>query len=158
MTFIQILEHPYWQSISLNAMATWLTTEHDATFLEDELLKPECVDAVVDCIDLSETATMASLLTPLLRILQSERLNKIYGETKLVSGLLLRMKHPEAVVRKMILECVQSMYAVSIDPRAFIMAHELIEVVETLVREDESRLVQEQGKLLLRAMYINVVL
>ena len=91
-------------------------------------------------------------------ILQSERINKIYGETKLVSGLLLRMKHPEAVVRKMIIECVQSIYAVSIDPRAFIMAHELIEIVETLVQEDESRLVQEQGKLLLRAMYINVVL
>lgn len=68
------------------------------------------------------------------------------------------MKHPEAVVRKMIIECVQSIYAASIDPRAFIMAHELIEIVETLVQEDESRLVQEQGKLLLRAMYINVVL
>jgi hypothetical protein len=69
-TFIQLLEHGYWHSIALNALATWLTSETNPYYLEEELAKPECVDAVVECVDQSETATMASLLAPLLNMLQ----------------------------------------------------------------------------------------
>lgn len=89
--------------------------------------------------------------------LQNELLNKIYATSGLVAGLLIRLQHPEAVVRKSIIEILQSLYAKSADPRAFILAHDLLEVFERVVADDESRLVQESGKIFLRAMYINVV-
>jgi hypothetical protein len=89
---------------------------------------------------------------------QSERMNKLFGHSGLVAALLVRMQHPEAVVRKSIIDIIQSLYAMCSDPRAFIMAHGLLEVLERLVSDDEARLVQEQCKLLLKAMYINVVL
>jgi hypothetical protein len=118
------------------------------------LLRPDSIQQLNRCLGGADRASASNLLPPLIRILQLKRLNRALGESEMVMQVLKRLHHPEAVVRKGVLQVIQMLYEHAPDARAFIVKHELHGILERVVQEDESKLVQEQARVLLRAIMV----
>ncbi|EKX55319.1 hypothetical protein GUITHDRAFT_149772, partial [Guillardia theta CCMP2712] len=147
----------YWHHVALNCVAVWLSSSKDANSLEDVLLQPQAMQVLVKSVADCDVGSASNLFPPLLRILQYKRLNRKLGESDMVDELLKRLDHPEAVVRKVVLQIIQVMYEKSEDPRVFITKHDLINLLEKLVEQDQSKVVSGQAKVLLKAMMVNNV-
>jgi hypothetical protein len=82
--------------------------------LEDELMRPEAIQHLVACVGDADRASASNVLAPLIRMLSLKRLNRALGHSGMPSKVLLRLKHPEAVVRKDALQVIILALSVSI--------------------------------------------
>ena len=107
--FLRLLELKYWQSTALNCVAVWIGASGAEALeqLEQVLLRPESISTLVKTVAEADADAAPTILPPLGRILQCKNLNRRLGQTSLVSHLVHRLAHPEAVVRKACLELIQ---------------------------------------------------
>ena len=152
--YLRLLSVKYWNHVAHNSIASWVTSATDVSQLEEVLLSPDSIQQLNRCLGGADRALASNLLPPLIRILQLKRLNRALGESEMVMQVLKRLHHPEAVVRKGVLQVIQMLYEHAPDARAFIVKHELHGILERVVQEDESKLVQEQARVLLRAIMV----
>ena len=86
------------------------------------LLQPQAMQVLVKSVADCDVGSASNLFPPLLRILQYKRLNRKLGvmlslppllstdskqESDMLDELLKRLDHPEAVVRKVVLQIIQ---------------------------------------------------
>ena len=91
--------------MALNSLAAWVTAAGaEGEDLEQVLLRPSSIHQIIRCLAEADKASASNVLPPLIRMLHLKKLNRALGSSGMAGQVLKRLQHPEAVVRKGVLQ------------------------------------------------------
>jgi hypothetical protein len=103
--FLRLLSVKYWHHVALNSLAAWVTAAGaEGEDLEQVLLRPSSIHQIIRCLAEADKASASNVLPPLIRMLHLKKLNRALGSSGMAGQVLKRLQHPEAVVRKGVLQ------------------------------------------------------
>ncbi|KAF4577422.1 hypothetical protein EYR36_005410 [Pleurotus pulmonarius] len=145
--YLKLLDDPYFQVSALEAIVSWLQDE--PARIEDELVKPEAVEAVLKCFVSSKANSFENLLEPFLKLtrLSSSLANLFAKSTAFFNRIIDRLSHHnKAVVRRNLLRILKGVCDVHPNRGMIVERYGLYEVVERLSRTDGAVLVRELAR------------
>ncbi|KAG6377196.1 hypothetical protein JVT61DRAFT_1249 [Boletus reticuloceps] len=132
--YLKLLEDPYFQVSALEAILSWLQDE--TAKIEDQLVKPGSLDALLKCFVSAKANSFENLLDPLLKI--------------------CRISNPltigRAVVRLNLLRILKTVCDVHPNRAILVERYRLHEIVTKLSKEDGAVLVRELAREILPAL------
>lgn len=117
--------------------------------IEDELVKPEAVEAILKCFVSSKANSFENLLEPFLKLtrLSSSLANLLAKSTAFFNRIIDRLSHhSKAVVRRNLLRILKGVCDVHPNRGVIVERYGLYEVVERLSRTDGAVLVRELAR------------
>ncbi|KAF8631040.1 hypothetical protein AX15_002648 [Amanita polypyramis BW_CC] len=145
--YLKLLDDPYFQVSALEAIVSWLQDE--TARVEDQLVKPDSVDALVRCFVNSKANSFENLLEPILKmmrlstpiILAIAKLPAFFRRTIDRLG-----HHNKALVRRNLLRVLKAICDVHPNRAVLVERYGLLSVVERLSKSDGAVLVRELAR------------
>jgi len=145
------LEDPYFQVSALEAILSWLQDE--TAKIEDQLVKPESLDALLKCFVTAKANSFENLLDPLLKICRiSNPLTIGLAKSSFFKRIIDRLSHSRAVVRLNLLRILRTVCDVHPNRAILVERYGLQEIVTKLSKEDGAVLVRELAREILPAL------
>jgi hypothetical protein len=145
--YLGLLQDPYFQVSALESILSWL--QEETSRVEDELLKPASVDALLRCFVSSKANSFENLVEPLLKITRASTpvTIAISSKSQFFKRLLDRLtNHGKAVVRLNLLRILRGVCDIHPNKAILVDKYGLGSVVEKLSREDGAVLVRELAR------------
>jgi len=145
--YLKLLDDPYFQVSALEAIVSWL---HDETArVEDELVKPESVEALVQCFVNSKANSFENLLEPILKMVRLSTpvalaMAKLPSFFKRIIDRLGH--HNKALVRRNLLRVIKTVCDAHPNRAMLVERYGLLSVVEQLSKSDGAVLVRELAR------------
>ncbi|KZS90479.1 hypothetical protein SISNIDRAFT_475331 [Sistotremastrum niveocremeum HHB9708] len=135
--YIVLLDDPYFQVSALEAILSWLQDE--TARVEDDLSKPEALEAIMKCFVTAKANSFENLLDPLLKIfkLSHEVTTGVASRSRFIKRLLDRLSHHnKAVVRLNLLRILRAVCDAHPDRSSIVEKYGILAIVERLSRQD----------------------
>ncbi|KAF9453114.1 Pkinase-domain-containing protein [Macrolepiota fuliginosa MF-IS2] len=145
--YLKLLDDPYFQVSALESVLSWLQDE--TARVEDHLLKPEALDALVKCFVHSKAVSFENLLDPFLKLtrISTPLTLAITKSSSFFKRIIDRLGHNgKAVVRLNLLKLLRSIVEVHPNRALLVERYGLLEVVEKLSKGDGAVLVRELAR------------
>ncbi|KAF5382491.1 hypothetical protein D9615_003043 [Tricholomella constricta] len=133
--YLKLLEDPYFQVSALESMLSWLQDE--TARVEDELTKPEAVDALLRCFVTAKANSFENLLDPFLKMtrLSAPITISMTKSSAFFKRIIDRLGHnSKAVVRLNLLRVLRTVCEVHPNRAMLVERYGLLGVVERLSR------------------------
>ncbi|KAF8073920.1 hypothetical protein FPV67DRAFT_1479798 [Lyophyllum atratum] len=133
--YLKLLEDPYFQVSALESILSWLQDE--TARVEDELSKPEAVDALLDCFVTAKSNSFENLLDPFLKItrLSAPITISMTKSSAFFKRIIDRLGHDsKAVVRLNLLRVLRTVCEVHPNRAMLVEKYGLLGIVERLSR------------------------
>ncbi|KAM6494311.1 hypothetical protein JOM56_010672, partial [Amanita muscaria] len=145
--YLKLLDDPYFQVSSLEAIASWLQDE--TARVEDELVSTESIDALVRCFVSSKANSFENLLEPILKMMRLSTpitlaMAKLPAFFKRIIDRLGH--HNKALVRRNLLRVLKAVCDVHPNRAMLVDRYSLLAVVERLSKSDGAVLVRELAR------------
>ncbi|KAF8558280.1 kinase-like protein [Imleria badia] len=149
--YLKLLEDPYFQVSSLEAILSWLQDE--TAKIEDQLVKAESVEALLKCFVSAKANSFENLLDPLLKMCRiSNPLTIGLAKSSFFKRIIDRLSHSRAVVRLNLLRILRTVCDVHPNRAILVEKYGLHEIVTKLSKEDGAVLVRELAREILPAL------
>ncbi|KIM52300.1 hypothetical protein SCLCIDRAFT_1223881 [Scleroderma citrinum Foug A] len=149
--YLKLLEDPYFQVSALEAVLSWLQDE--TAKIEDVLVKPESVDALLKCFVSAKAYSFENLLDPLLKICRvSTPITIGLAKATFFKRIIDRLGHSRAVVRLNLLRILRTVCDVHPNRAILVERYGLHEMVLKLSKDDGAVLVRELAREILPAL------
>ncbi|PWN90460.1 hypothetical protein FA10DRAFT_241235, partial [Acaromyces ingoldii] len=144
--YLKLLEDPYWQAQALEAILVWL--QEDTARVEDVLLRPSSIASLLFVFSTSKANSFENLLEPFTKIFRlSTGVTLALGrQSAFIRRLIDRLSHTKAVVRLSLLRITKLVCDVHPDRQGLIEQYKLLEIIESLSRNDAAVLVRELAR------------
>lgn len=115
--------------------------------LEDELMKPEALEALLKCFVSAKANSFENLLDPFLKICRiSTRITIGIAKSQFFKRVIDRLAHSKAVVRLNLLRILRTVCDVHPNRAMLVERYGLLEIVAKLSKEDGAVLVRELAR------------
>ncbi|KAI6042650.1 hypothetical protein EDC04DRAFT_2657661 [Pisolithus marmoratus] len=149
--YLKLLEDPYFQVSALEAILSWLQDE--TAKIEDVLVQPESVDALLKCFVSAKANSFENLLDPLLKICRiSIPITIGLAKASFFKRIIDRLGHSRAVVRLNLLRILRTVCDVHPNRAMLVERYGLHEIVLKLSKDDGAVLVRELAREILPAL------
>ena len=153
--YFKLLDDPYFQVSALESVLSWLQDE--TARVEDELLKPEAIDALLKCFVTAKTNSFENLLDPFLKItrLSTSVTIAMTKSSAFFKRIIDRLgQNSRAVVRLNLLRILRGVCEVHPNRAMLVERYGLLGVVEKLSRGggDGAVLVRELAREIVPAL------
>lgn len=121
--------------------------------VEDELLKPEGLDALLRCFVTAKANSFENLLDPFLKISRiSNGITVGIAKSQFINRIVEKLSHNKAVVRVNLLRLLRTLCDVHPNRAVLVERYGLYDVVHKLSREDGAVLVRELAREILPSL------
>ncbi|PFH54052.1 hypothetical protein AMATHDRAFT_53856 [Amanita thiersii Skay4041] len=145
--YMKLLDDPYFQVSALEAIVSWLQDE--TARVEDELVKPDSIEALLRCFVNSKANSFENLLEPFLKLTRLSTPITV-GIAKLPAffkRIIDRLgHHSKALVRRNLLRILKGICDVHPNRATLVERYGLLGVVERLSKSDGAVLVRELAR------------
>ncbi|TBU45550.1 kinase-like protein [Dichomitus squalens] len=143
--YLRLLEDPYFQVSALEAILSWLQDE--TARIEDELMKPESLDALLRCFVQAKANSFENLLDPLLKIFRlSTNIAIGVAKSQFFKRLIDKLGSSKAVVRLNLLRILRTVCDVHPNRAVLVERYGIYDIVAKLSKEDVAVLVRELAR------------
>lgn len=144
--YLKLLEKdPYFQVSALEAIVSWLQDE--TARVEDQLMKPEAVDALLNCFVTAKANSFENLLDPFLKICRiSTGITIAIAKSQFFQRIIEKLGHSKPVVRLNLLRLLRMVCEVHPNRAILVERYGLYEMVERLSKDDGAVLVRELAR------------
>ncbi|KAA8906102.1 hypothetical protein FN846DRAFT_1021580 [Sphaerosporella brunnea] len=148
--YISLLLDPYWQVTALDAIFVWL--QEETARIEEKLVRPESIDALVRCFTTSKTNAFENTLEPLQKLLRlSPAIAHAVGRREVFARIVQKLAHNKAVVRLNLLKILTTICDASEQKEALIREYGMYPVVVRVSEKDNAVLVRNMASDLVKA-------
>ncbi|KAI6114307.1 hypothetical protein F5141DRAFT_1105796 [Pisolithus sp. B1] len=149
--YLKLLEDPYFQVSALEAILSWLQDE--IAKIEDVLVQPDSLDALLKCFVSAKANSFENLLDPLLKICRiSIPITIGLAKASFFKRIIDRLGHSRAVVRLNLLRILRTVCDVHPNRAMLVERYGLHEIVLKLSKDDGAVLVRELAREILPAL------
>jgi len=153
--YAKLLDDPYFQVSAMESILSWLQDE--TARVEDELLKPDAIDALLKCFVSSKANSFENLLDPFLKIIRisTQVTTAISKSSAFFKRIIDRLgQNSKAVVRLNLLRILRGVCDVHPNKAMLVERYGLLGVVEKLSRGggDGAVLVRELAREIVPAL------
>lgn len=149
--YLKLLEDPYFQVSALEAILSWLQDE--TAKIEDVLVEPDSLDALLKCFVSAKANSFENLLDPLLKICRTSIPVTIgLAKASFFKRIIDRLGHSRAVVRLNLLRILRTVCDVHPNRAMLVERYGLHEIVLKLSKDDGAVLVRELAREILPAL------
>jgi hypothetical protein len=121
--------------------------------VEDELMKPESIDALLKCFVMAKANSFENLLDPLLKVCRiSTSITIALGKSQFFKRVIDRLGHSKAVIRLNLLRILRTVCDVHPNRAMLVERYRLHEIVLKLSKEDGAVLVRELAREIVPAL------
>jgi len=143
--YVKLLGDPYFQASALEAIHSWLQDE--TARIEDQLSKPETLEALLKCFVSAKANSFEGLLDPFLKICRlSTNIAIGISKAQFFKRVVDRLGHSRALVRLNLLRIVKTVCDVHPNRAVLVERYGIYEIVAKLSREDGAVLVRELAR------------
>ncbi|KZT28795.1 hypothetical protein NEOLEDRAFT_1129017 [Neolentinus lepideus HHB14362 ss-1] len=144
--YLKLLEKdPYFQVSALEAIVSWLQDE--TARVEDELMKPQALDALLNCFITAKANSFENLLDPFLKICRiSTSITIAIAKSHFFKRIIEKLGHSKPVVRLNLLRLLKMVCDVHPNRAILVERYGLYEIVEKLSKDDGAVLVRELAR------------
>lgn len=143
--YIKLLSDPYFQVSALEAIHSWLQDE--TARVEDHLLKPEALEALLKCFISAKANSFEGLLDPFLKTCRlSTNVAIGIAKAQFFKRVVDRLGHSKALVRLNLLRILKAVCDVHPNRTVLVERHGIYEIVAKLSKEDGAVLVKELAR------------
>lgn len=168
--YIGLLADPYFQVSALEAILSWWVhlslrpnfsklsvrvrrLQDETARVEDELLKPEGTEALLNCFVLSKSNSFENLLDPFLKLCRlSSPVTIALARSQLIRRIIDRLGASKAVVRLNLLRVLRAVCEVHPSRATLVERYGLYGIVKGLSQNDGAVLVRELAREILPAL------
>ncbi|RPD56118.1 kinase-like protein [Lentinus tigrinus ALCF2SS1-7] len=143
--YLRLLEDPYFQVSALESILSWLQDE--TARIEDELIKPESLEALLRCFVQAKANSFENLLDPLLKIFRiSTNVAIGVAKSQFFKRLIDKLSSSKAVVRLNLLRILRTVCDVHPNRAVLVERYGIYDIVAKLSKEDVAVLVRELAR------------
>ncbi|KAI0351403.1 kinase-like protein [Trametes cingulata] len=143
--YLRLLEDPYFQVSALEAILSWLQDE--TARIEDELMKPDSLDALLRCFVSAKANSFENLLDPFLKIFRiSTNITIGVAKSQFFKRLIDKLGSSKAVVRLNLLRILRTVCDVHPNRAMLVERYGIYDIVAKLSKEDVAVLVRELAR------------
>ncbi|KAF9651668.1 hypothetical protein BDM02DRAFT_3090819 [Thelephora ganbajun] len=143
--YVKLLSDPYFQVSALEAIHSWLQDE--TARVEDQLLKPETLEALLKCFVSAKANSFEGLLDPFLKICRlSTNIAIGIAKSQFFKRVVDRLGHSKALVRLNLLRIVKAVCDIHPNRAILVERYGIYEIVAKLSKEDGAVLVRELAR------------
>ncbi|KAH8077271.1 kinase-like protein [Cristinia sonorae] len=143
--YLRLLEDPYFQVSALESVLSWLQDE--TARIEDELLKPHSLDALLKCFVSAKAISFENLLDPFLKITRiSNAITIGIAKSQFFKRVIEKLGHSKAVVRLNLLRLLRTVCDVHPNRAMLVDRFGIYDIVVKLSKEDAAVLVRELAR------------
>jgi len=162
--YLGLLSTSYWQESALDALLVWLNDE--PAHVERFMKTPQGIAQLAVVMEVRSNQAFANMLNALSQIVyKSSAVNRALGKidpthnsSPFVASLITRLSHPNALVRRLLLNLLTSIYKYHQQPKQLIRVHRLHSLLERIGKEDPGVLVRQVANELHEGFKINDIL
>jgi hypothetical protein len=148
--YISLLSDPYWQVTALDAILVWL--QEETAMVEEKLLSPSSITAIIKCFTTSKTHDFENILEPLQKLLRSSLLiAHAVGRPEFFARILQKLSHNKAVVRLNLLRVLRTICDASDQKEGLIRQYDMYPMVQRVADKDGAVLVRNMASDLIKA-------
>ncbi|KAH7913954.1 hypothetical protein BJ138DRAFT_1144840 [Hygrophoropsis aurantiaca] len=149
--YLKLLEDPYFQVSALESILSWL--QEETAKVEDELMKPGSLEALLKCFVSAKANSFENLLDPLLKICRiSTSVTIGLAKSQFFKRIIDRLSHSRAVVKLNLLRILRTVCDVHPNRAMLVERYGLHEIVSKLSKDDAAVLVRELAREILPAL------
>ncbi|PIL35163.1 hypothetical protein GSI_02952 [Ganoderma sinense ZZ0214-1] len=143
--YLRLLEDPYFQVSALESILSWLQDE--TARIEDELMKPESIDALLRCFVQAKANSFENLLDPFLKMFRiSTNIAIGIAKSQFFKRLIDKLGSSKAVVRLNLLRILRTVCDVHPNRVVLVERYGIYDIVAKLSKEDVAVLVRELAR------------
>ncbi|KAI0770584.1 kinase-like protein [Fomes fomentarius] len=143
--YLRLLEDPYFQVSALESILSWLQDE--TARIEDELMKPESLDALLRCFVQAKANSFENLLDPFLKIFRiSTSITIGVAKSQFFKRLIDKLGSSKAVVRLNLLRILRTVCDVHPNRAVLVERYGIYDIVAKLSQDDVAVLVRELAR------------
>jgi len=162
--YLGLLSVSYWQDAALDALLVWLNDE--PAHVERFMRTPQGIAQLAVVMEVRSNAAFANMLSALSQIVyKSSAVNRALGkidpshnQSPFVASLIARLSHPNALVRRLLLNVLTSIYEKHQAPKQLVKLHSLAPLLEAIQSQDRGVLVQQVARELYQSFKTHDVL
>ncbi|THH30590.1 hypothetical protein EUX98_g3597 [Antrodiella citrinella] len=143
--YLGLLDDPYFQVSALESVVSWLQDE--TARVEDELLKPHSLEALLKCFVSAKAISFENLLDPFLKITRiSNAITIGIAKSQFFKRVIEKLGHSKPVVRSNILRLLRAVCEVHPNRAMLVDRFGIYDIVVKLSKEDAALLVRELAR------------
>ncbi|KAH9950642.1 kinase-like protein [Amylocystis lapponica] len=149
--YLRLLEDPYFQVSALESILSWLQDE--TARVEDQLMKPEALEALLRCFVHAKSNSFENLLDPFLKICRiSTGLTIGIAKSQFFRRIIDKLGHSKAVVRLNLLRILRTVCDAHPNRAILVERFGIYDIVLRLSKEDGAVLVRELAREIVPAL------
>jgi len=161
--YLSLLSTEFWQEAALDALLVWLLDE--GTYVAKGMETPQGIKALQGVMECGNNS-FVNMLEPLRQIVYNSppvnralgKLDGTLGISPFVQSLVKRLSHPDALVRRLLLDIMTSLYEQHRSPKLLVERHRLKPVLLNIIEHDPGVLVQNVAGRLFRSFEAHDIL
>lgn len=161
--YLSLLSTEFWQEAALDALLVWLLDE--GSYVAKNMEAPQGVQALLGVMECGNNS-FVNMLEPLRQIVYNSppvnralgKLDGTLGISPFVQSLVKRLSHPDALVRRLLLDIMTSLYEHHRSPKLLVERHRLKPVLSSIIDRDPGVLVQNVAGRLFRSFEAHDIL
>ncbi|KAI0049407.1 hypothetical protein FA95DRAFT_872344 [Auriscalpium vulgare] len=143
--YVKLLTDPYFQVSALESILAWFQEEESR--VEDELVKPQSIDALLKCFVSAKAGSFENLLDPFLKICRiSTAITISVAKAQFFRRVIEKLGNSKAVVKLNLLRILRTVCDVHPNRAILVERYGIYELVVKLKKEDGAVLVRELAK------------
>ncbi|KAH9831359.1 kinase-like protein [Rhodofomes roseus] len=143
--YLRLLDDPYFQVSALESILSWLQDE--TARIEDQLTKPESLEALLRCFVNAKSNSFENLLDPYLKICRlSTAITIGLAKSQFFKRIIDKLNHSKAVVRLNLLRILRTVCEVHPNRAMLVERYGIYDIVVKLSKEDGAVLVRELAR------------
>ncbi|TCD65509.1 hypothetical protein EIP91_002557 [Steccherinum ochraceum] len=143
--YLRLLDDPYFQVSALESVVSWLQDE--TARIEDELLKPHALDALLKCFVSAKAVSFENLLDPFLKITRiSNAITIGIAKSQFFKRVIEKLGHSKPVVRLNLLRLLRTVCDIHPNRAMLVDRFGIYDIVVKLSKEDAAVLVRELAR------------
>ncbi|PCH40431.1 kinase-like protein [Wolfiporia cocos MD-104 SS10] len=143
--YLRLLEDPYFQVSALESILSWL--QEEMARVEDQLLKPAALNALLRCFVTAKSNSFENLLDPFLKMFRlSTAVSIAIARSQFFKRIIEKLSHSKAVVRLNLLRILRTVIEAHPNRAILVERFGIHDIVSKLSKEDGAVLVRELAR------------
>ncbi|KZT69616.1 Pkinase-domain-containing protein [Daedalea quercina L-15889] len=143
--YLRLLDDPYFQVSALESILSWLQDE--TARIEDQLTKPESLEALLRCFVNAKSNSFENLLDPFLKMCRlSAAITIGLAKSQFFKRIIDKINHSKAVVRLNLLRILRTVCEAHPNRAMLVERYGIYDIVVKLSKEDGAVLVRELAR------------
>ncbi|KAI0313237.1 kinase-like protein [Amylostereum chailletii] len=143
--YVKLLTDPYFQVSALESILSWL--QEETARVEDELIKPDALDALLKCFVSAKAGSFENILDPFLKICRiSTSISIGVAKSMFFRRVVEKLGNSKAVVKLNLLRILRTVCDVHPNRSVLVERYGIYELVVRLRKDDGAVLVRELAR------------